>query len=148
LDTREPAVDGARERLGEESLTHPRKVLHDHVPAGQEGDNAGADHLLFAEDDGADAPGDLSGALSHLHHLVVLQHGYGRCAGRARRVGVLGRAGTAGRRGERALVRCDVEPNFSSGVSRHERITLIRLRLAGRLGAAEKPLGHDYLPMV
>ena len=63
LDPGELAVDGAGQGFGEKRLADAGEVLDDDVPAGQEGDDAGADDLLLAEDDRADAGRDLRGAL-------------------------------------------------------------------------------------
>ena len=58
LDAREAAVDGARQRLGEQRLADARVVLDDEVTAGQQRDDAGLDHLLLAEDDRGDVGRD------------------------------------------------------------------------------------------
>ena len=73
LHPREAAVDGAGQRLGEKGLADTGKVLDDDMAAGQERDHAGADDLLLAQDDGADAGGDASGPAGDLLHLVVLE---------------------------------------------------------------------------
>ena len=44
-------VEGAGQRLGQRGLAHARHVLHEHVPAGQEGGQEVADHLGLAQDD-------------------------------------------------------------------------------------------------
>ena len=54
LDAREAAAHRARQGLGEQRLADARVVLDDHVPAGEQRDDARLDDLVLAEDDGAD----------------------------------------------------------------------------------------------
>src|SRR5690606_41165789 len=50
LDPGGLAFDGAGERLGEERLAHPRHVLDDHVPLGEEASQHQVDHRALALD--------------------------------------------------------------------------------------------------
>ena len=92
------AVDGPGQRLGEEGLAHAGEVLHDDVPAGQQGHHAGADDLFLAQDHRPDGTGDLAGAVGDLHHLLVLKDRRGDQAGICRTAG-----GANLHRGARAL---------------------------------------------
>ena len=70
-----PAGDGAGEGLGEQRLADAREVLDDEVAAGQQGHDAGSDHLVLAEDHRGDVGFDALGAPRDLAHLLVLEGG-------------------------------------------------------------------------
>ncbi len=77
LDAREAAREGPGQRLGEKGLADAGVVLDDHVPAGEQGDHAGLDHVVLAEDHRADVGGHLAGAPGERRSLVRLEGGTG-----------------------------------------------------------------------
>ncbi len=151
LDAGEAAVDGSGERLGQKRLAHAREVLDDDVAPGQQGHDARADDLFLAQDDRADRGGDMCGAPRDFHHLLVLQCRWSHEArsGGAGRVRAHGWTRALGGPAERVHGRYGVfHKGLLSGVGRCERVVPVRIFAETvRLGAAEEPIGHDFLPL-